>query len=98
MSDISPELEALLRDGTENLERLSDERLREYAVWWLKADGATPSSSFGELAVMAAANAVRTRQHHADNAASEAVPALVQMIVDLGEDIARELKIRSVPN
>ena len=98
MTKNSPELDALLLDGTENLERLSDERLREYAVWSLKDEGATSNSTMSELAVMATVSAARVRQQNADSLAGEETPGLVEMFVEIAEALERELRTRSMPN
>lgn len=98
MTKNSPELDALLLDGMENLEQLSDERLREYAVWSLKGEGATASSTMSELAVMASVSVARVRQRHADSIAGEETPGLVDMFVEIAESLERELRTRARPN
>lgn len=98
MTKNSPELDALLLDGMENLQRLSDERLREYAVWSLKDEGATASNTMSELAAMAAVSAARVRQQHADSLVGEQTPGLVDMFVEISESLERELRTRAMPN
>lgn len=94
----SPELDALLLDGMENLEHLSDERLREYAVWSLKDEGATASNTMSDLASMASVSAARVRQQHADSLAGEEAPGLADMFVEIAESLERELLTRARPN
>lgn len=98
MTKNGPELDALLLEGMEKLEQLSDERLREYAVWSLKDEGATASSPMGELAAMASVSAVRARQRHADSLVGEETPGLVDMFVEIAEALERELRARARPN
>lgn len=98
MTRNSPELDALLLDGMQNLEQLSDERLREYAVWYLRDEGATASSPMSELAVMASVSAARVRQQHADSLVGEEAPGLVDMFVEIAEGLERELRARATPH
>ena len=98
MTKNSPELDALLVDGMEHLEQLSDERLREYAVWSLKDVGATASNTMGELAIMATVSAARAKQRHADSIVGEETPGLVGMFVEIAEALERELRARALPN
>lgn len=94
----SPELDELLLDGMENLGGLSDARLREYAIYSLKEEGATAGSTLAELATMAAISSVRTREHHADALASGEGVELVQMFIDTADNLERELRARALPN
>ena len=98
MTKNSPRLDALLLDGMENLERLSDERLREYAVWSLKDEGATASNTMSELAAMASVSVARVRQRQAESLAGEETPGLVDMFVGIAESLERELRTRARPN
>jgi hypothetical protein len=98
MTKNCPELDALLLDGMENLQSLSDERLREYAVWSLRYEGATASNTMSQLAAMASVSAARVRQQHADSLAGEETPGLVDMFVEIAESLERELRTRARPN
>lgn len=92
------QLEALLQDGLENLDALSDARLREYAVYSLKDEGAQPGNTFAELAAMATVSAARARERHADALSGGDGPGLPQMFVDIADNLALELKTRALPN
>jgi hypothetical protein len=94
----TPELDALLLDGIENIASLSDARLREYAVYSLKEEGATPTSTLMELAAMATVSCTRTRQRHAEAIASNEGASLVQMFIDTADNLERELRVRAMPN
>lgn len=94
----APELDELLFDGIENLGSLSDARLREYAVYVLKEEGATSSSTLAELAAMAVVSSVRTCERHAEALARNESTGLVKMFIDTAEGLERELKLRSMPN
>lgn len=92
------QLEALLQDGLENLDALSDARLREYAVYSLKDEGAQPGNTFAELAAMASVSAERTRERHADALPGRDGAGLQQMFVEIADSLARELMTRALPN
>ena len=94
----SPEVDELLREGLENLNGLSDARLREYAVFWLKSTGATSGSTVAELVSMAAVNLARTREQHADVLANNESADLFQLFVDAADDLEHELRVRAFPN
>lgn len=94
----NPELNGLLQDGIDNLEVLSDKRLREYAVWSLKEQGATSHSSLSELLAMAEVHSVHTREQNKESMAGEATAGLANLFVDLAEGLERELRIRALPN
>lgn len=92
------QVEALLQDGIENLDSLSDARLREYAVYSLKDEGAQPGNTFAELAAMATVSAARTRERHADALSGLDGAGLPQMFVEIADNLERELKVRALPN
>jgi hypothetical protein len=98
VTESSPELDELLLDGMENLGVLSDARLRAYAVYSLKDEGATSGNTLSELATLATICSARTRERHAEALASGEGLELVQMFIDMADRLERELRVRALPN
>ena len=94
----SSETDELLRDGLENLNGLSDARLREYAVFSLKSTGATSGSTLAELVSMAAVDLARIRERYADELANSEGAGLLQLFIDAAADLEHELRARALPN